>query len=407
MSDINPKVKLLLVDDLSANLLALEALLVSDDVEALKAHSGSEALELLLAEDIALALIDVQMPGMDGFELAELMRGTERTRHIPIIFVTAGPWEQKRIFRGYDAGAVDFLFKPIEPHILRNKVRTFAALYRQRLEIADKLAALEKSESEARSLKDELSATLKLNETFVAAVSHDLKTPLNAVLMASELLLVPGRGERDRVLVERARSSARRMANMIDQLFDLSRARLAGGIPLAIEQDVDLVTLAEQIVHELGVITPDRALNFEWQGDARGDWDPERLARVLSNLLGNAVRHSQAGTPIGLKLDGRCDQQVSFEVSNAGTIPKEILPGLFGPFSNPDRARKRGDGLGLGLFIVAQIVAAHAGRVTVRSEDGHTTFSVVLPRHVLEPRRAEEEAESLPKQRVARPASPH
>src|SRR6185312_10736222 len=103
-------IKYLLVDDLEENLIALEALLRRDGVEILKASSGREALELLLAHDVALALLDVQMPEMDGFELAELMRGAERTRHVPIIFVTAATHEPQRVFQAYDAGAVDFLF---------------------------------------------------------------------------------------------------------------------------------------------------------------------------------------------------------------------------------------------------------------------------------------------------------
>src|SRR6201996_3277354 len=115
------KVKVLLVDDLEENLLALAALLSSDEVEVLKARSGSEALELLLAHDVALALLDVQMPEMDGFQLAELMRGSERTKHVPLIFVTAGSRDQYRHFKGYEAGAVDFLYKPVDPHVLRSK----------------------------------------------------------------------------------------------------------------------------------------------------------------------------------------------------------------------------------------------------------------------------------------------
>ena len=110
------RVKCLLVDDLSENLLALSTLLRRDDVELLEARSGVEALDLLLANDVALAVLDVQMPGMDGFELAELMRGSERTRDVPIIFVTAGSRDQHRMFQGYDSGAVDFLYKPIERH---------------------------------------------------------------------------------------------------------------------------------------------------------------------------------------------------------------------------------------------------------------------------------------------------
>src|SRR5471030_1850775 len=123
-------VKCLLVDDREENLIALSALLKWDDVELLTAHSGAEALELLLVHDVALAFLDVQMPDMDGFELAELMRGSERTRQIPIIFVTAAARDQYRLFKGYESGAVDFLYKPIEPHIIESKAEIFFRLHR-------------------------------------------------------------------------------------------------------------------------------------------------------------------------------------------------------------------------------------------------------------------------------------
>ncbi|MEP9358003.1 response regulator [Sphingomonas sp. KR3-1] len=137
-------VKILVVDDVEKNLIAMDALLRRKGIEILKASSGTAALELLLQHDIALALLDVQMPGMDGFELAELMRGTERTRRVPIIFLTAVATDERRRFRGYETGAVDYLFKPVDPQIVSNKVDIFVELARQRLEIArqrDQLAA--------------------------------------------------------------------------------------------------------------------------------------------------------------------------------------------------------------------------------------------------------------------------
>lgn len=150
-------VPLLLVDDLEENLLSLEALLRRDDIRLLKARSGDQALEMLLQHDVALALVDVQMPGLNGFELAELMRGNERTRRIPIIFVTAGSADGQRRFQGYEAGAVDFIQKPIEPGILRSKVDVFFELYRQRQQLAaqrDELAAQAEALKEAARYKD-------------------------------------------------------------------------------------------------------------------------------------------------------------------------------------------------------------------------------------------------------------
>src|SRR5580693_928978 len=167
-------VKCLLVDDLEENLLALAALLQRPGLEILTAHSGPEALELLLVHDVALAFLDVQMPEMDGFELAELMRGSERTRQVPIIFVTAGVRDQYRLFKGYETGAVDFLYKPVEPHILNSKADVFFQLYRQKQQLARQL--------------EELTETLRLNELFTAVLGHDLRNPLSAILNSPNLL---------------------------------------------------------------------------------------------------------------------------------------------------------------------------------------------------------------------------
>src|SRR6202012_2296694 len=147
-------IQILMVDDTPENLVELEALVRRDGVQALTARSGAEALELLLIHEVSLALLDVQMPEMDGFELAELMRGAERTKHVPIIFVTAGARDPRRVFKGYETGAVDFLFKPIEPMILKGKTDVFFELYRQRRE---------------------LSNSLRLNEMFVGILGHDLR----------------------------------------------------------------------------------------------------------------------------------------------------------------------------------------------------------------------------------------
>jgi two-component sensor histidine kinase len=160
-------VSFLLVDDLEENLLSLEALLRRDNLVLLKAHSGDEALELLLQNDVALALIDVQMPGLNGFELAELMRGNERTRRIPIIFVTAGTADSQRRFRGYEAGAVDFIQKPIEPDVLRSKADVFFELYGQRQQLA---AQRDELEIQAEALKE----AARRKDEFLVTLTHDI-----------------------------------------------------------------------------------------------------------------------------------------------------------------------------------------------------------------------------------------
>src|SRR3981189_864674 len=234
-------VKCLLVDDLEENLQALSALLRRQDVEILMARSGSEALELLLVHDVALALLDVQMPEMDGFELAELMRGSERTRQVPIIFVTAGTRDQHRVFKGYESGAVDFLFKPIEPHILQNKADVFFQLHRHKQQLARELR--------------EKTKTLRLNEMLTAVLSHDLRSPLNAVLTSA--LLIQRRSSDQQVVDTAGRilSSGRRMSRMIEDMLDMARARLAGGIPLK-REPADLGVRVQIFVRKRRPVNP-------------------------------------------------------------------------------------------------------------------------------------------------------
>jgi two-component system, sensor histidine kinase and response regulator len=359
-------VKCLLVDDLEENLLALRALLQRDDVELLSARSAPEALELLLRHEIALALIDVQMPDMDGLELAELMRGSERTRQVPIIFVTAGTRDQHHVFKGYESGAVDFLYKPIEPHILRNKADVFFQLYRQKQQLALEL--------------QERTETLRLNEMFAAVLGHDLRSPLSAILSSAYQIQRHSEDQSAREAATRMLVSGRRMGRMIDDMLDLARARLGGGIPLQPEP-VDLRVLVQRVVREHQAAFPERHIDLHEDGDLSGQWDPIRLAQVASNLIGNALQHGERNESIRVRLDGTHAQWATFSVSNAGMIAPAVLPHLFDPLAGGQQPN-RGRGLGLGLYIVQQIVQAHRGSVEVQSNNGtHTVFSVKVPRN--------------------------
>jgi signal transduction histidine kinase len=361
-------VKCLLVDDLEENLVALSALLARDDVQLLTARSGADALELLLMHDVALALVDVQMPDMDGFELAELMRGKERTRDVPIIFVTAGARDQIRVFKGYELGAVDFLYKPIEPHILANKADVFFQLARHKQQLAQELI--------------ERTQTLRLNEMFTAVLGHDLRNPLNAILTGAQLLQLRSQDQAMRGIASRVLSSAKRMSRMIDSLLDLTRARLGGGISLHIAR-ADLALLIRRVIQEHQAACPDREITFaqEPNSDPAGEWDADRMAQVASNLIGNALQHGDAGEPIAIALDGRAADVVSFSVANSGVIAAEVLPHIFDPFRGGDRQMGQPEGLGLGLYIVQQIVRAHGGTVDVSSgPDRQTVFRVTVPR---------------------------
>jgi two-component system sensor histidine kinase/response regulator len=360
-----PPIKCLLVDDLEENLLALAALLGRRDVEILTARSGRDALELLLIHDVALAFLDVQMPEMDGFELAELLRGSERTRHIPLIFVTAGVREQHRQFKGYELGAVDFIYKPIEPHILKNKADVFFELYRQRQALSVEL--------------NDRTETLRLNEMFSALLAHDLRSPLSAMLASARVLQ---RRSEDQAALEAASriiASGNRMARMIEDVLDLARARLGGGI-IVKREAADFRTLVERALREHQAAAPERPIDASYVGNFAGYWDPERIAQVASNLIGNALKHGTQEALIEVRLDGSDRDHVTLAVKNGGTIPADILPHLFDPFRGGQRQSGRGEGLGLGLYIVSQIVQAHDGRVDVKTGGGETAFHIQLPR---------------------------
>ena len=359
-------IKCLLVDDVPENLIALEALLQRDGLEILKAQSGPEALELLLTHsDVALALLDVQMPEMSGFELAELIRGSERTRHIPLIFITAGSREHNWQFRGYESGAVDFLYKPIDPHMLINKANVFFELQRRK-------------QAQAREL-EERTAALRVNEMFTAVLSHDLRTPLMSISAAATVLKRQPDTDRVAVLADRVLSSSQRMGRMIEDLLDVTRIRHAGGLALQLGR-ADMQSIVQRTLDEVQTSFPDRNIESVLQGDMAGVWDSERLCQVATNIVGNAIHHGAPDQPVRVAVDGTQASVVTVAVSNGGTIAPELLPHLFDPFRGRDRAPGRHQGLGLGLFIAHQVVRAHGGRIDVHSQGGTTRFVVEVPR---------------------------
>jgi signal transduction histidine kinase len=353
-------IKLLMVDDTPENLVALEALLRRDGVLPLAARSGAEALELLLVHDVALAVLDVQMPDMDGFELAELMRGAERTKHVPIIFVTAGTRDPERVFKGYETGAVDFLFKPIEPHILKSKVDVF-------LELADQ--------------RRQVTQALRLNEMFIGILGHDLRNPLGAMVTGAELLTAQLSDERQLRTLRRMTAAGQRMTAMIEQLLDLTRARLGGGLGFVrVRQPLDVRELVQRTLDELRELHPRRDIMFESASDCTTSGDPERLLQLFGNLVANALTHGTEGTTIWVSVVGG-SHDIVVDVRNQGVIPAERVSTLFEPFQGKAHGTARSPGLGLGLFIARQIAAAHGGDIAIESsEQAGTSVTVRLPR---------------------------
>ncbi len=364
---VSPRIKCLLVDDTEENLTALEAVLQRSDIDILKASCGPEALELLLQHnDVALALLDVQMPEMNGFELAELIRGSERTRHVPLIFMTAGSRDQNWQFKGYETGAVDFLYKPIDTHVLVNKANIFFELHRQKRALARELQ--ERTES------------LRLNEMYMAVLGHDLRNPLTAILAGAMALQRPlADPEKLHALAQQIQRSGQRMGQMIEDLLDVARVRQAGSMPLKLGP-ASLDSIVGRAAQELREGGTDRRIDVAARGDLAGVWDSERLLQVASNLIGNALQHGVAGTEVQVVADGTAADGVVLSVGNEGAIAESLRAHLFNPFRERVHQPGRHQGLGLGLYIAQQIVLAHGGTIEASSCDARTTFRVQLPR---------------------------
>ena len=376
MTSAYPPPCCLLVDDLEENLLALEALLGTEDISILKAGSGEEALELLLQHDVALALLDVQMPGMDGFELAEFMRSSERAKHVPIIFLTAGSADQQRRFRGYEAGAVDFIQKPIEADILRSKARIFFDLYRQRVQLAAQRDELE-------ALAGDLKAADRRKNEFLAVLAHELRNPVMA--MGAGLHLMERRPDPDTAAMVRGQMDkyVKHLGRLIEDLLDIARidqgkitlkkerVQLQDVLRFAVEGSRHHIDAAH---HRLVVDLPTEPLWLEA--------DHSRLAQVVSNLLVNAAKYTPEGGEIRLRA-GTEGQRALIEVADTGVgIPADMQARIFDLFAQvPGSNRRTKDGLGIGLALVKQLVELHDGMIELkRSAPGEgSVFEIALP----------------------------
>ena len=370
------KAKFLLVDDLEENLVALEALLSRDGLDLDMARSGEDALELMLANEYALALLDVQMPGMDGFELAEIMRANERSRHIPIIFVTAGSGDAVRRFRGYEAGAVDFIQKPIEADVLRSKANVFLDLYLQRQQIVAQRDELE-------ALTTALQAADQQKNRFLAVLAHELRNPL-AVLAAGINIL---ERKTDPDIIDTIRKSMRQhlgyMTRLVDDLLDINRIEhgkislrresvlLSDILPSALEVAAPAIEVGN---HALAVELPQQAILL--------DVDPARFIQIVGNVVSNAARYTPKGGRIDVSAS-RVADKASIVVSDNGVgIPTHQRARIFEMFEQSDAGMGVvGDGLGIGLALVKQLVELHGGTIQLASSvpgEG-STFEIQLP----------------------------
>jgi signal transduction histidine kinase len=392
--------KLLIVDDLPENLQALNALIRGDGRQVFQAGSGEEALALLLQHDFAMAFLDVQMPGMDGFELAELMRGTEKTRQIPIVFVTAAGKELDYSFKGYEAGAVDVLYKPLDPRAVKGKVQVFVALYEQREATRRQIEALEQARQRQEATLAELNAAqvqlqraLAMRDEFMSMVSHEMRTPLNTLYLETQLRKMQlERGnmaafgaEQLQRMVARDDRQIQSIIRLIDDMLDVSRIR-SGKLSLR-PGWVELSGLLRRLVHDL---TPQAAtagctLTLDADTPVSGWWDEFRIEQIVVNLLTNALRYGgQQPVEVALLVE---PDWVRIEVRDHGAgVAPEQQDKIFEPYER-GVGNEVPSGLGLGLYISRQLAEVHEGSLTLRSQPGEgAVFSLALPRRDAPPR---------------------
>jgi signal transduction histidine kinase len=384
--DISYGRDILVVDDNQANLIAIEAALSPLGRPLVLAHSGIEALGKLLEQDFALIILDVAMPGMDGFETAKMVRSRDRNRATPIIFVTGLSWQDDAVLRGYELGAFDFLMKPIRPEVLRAKASVFVQLQERTLELKQKADELREAQRRAheRELQaqrrrfeaevmerqmQQLAETDRRKDEFLAILAHELRNPLQPLQTAVEVL----EHDPDKPVPARIRAIVQRQVTHIGRLVDdlLDVARFTAGKLELRREPTNLADIVEEAITTCSNAISTRKHELDVQGAVDPvivNGDPVRLIQVVCNLLNNAAKYTEPGGKLSITwghdgLDGY------IRVSDNGRgIPPDILPRVFDMFVQERVQSSGAGGLGLGLGLVKRLVELHGGTVSAVSD---------------------------------------
>lgn len=372
------KYDILIVDDRPENLLTLEGILESPQLNIIKARSGNEALGLLLEHNVALVLMDVQMPGMDGFETAEIMRSSERTKHIPIIFVTAISKQRKHIFKGYETGAVDYLYKPLDLEILKSKISAFIELFKYKESLEHTAAKLQETVEQLHDAKLAAEEATKAKSIFLASMSHEIRTPLNGIIGIAELGLLDK--ELSALQSERfldIKTSGQNLLEIINDILDISKIE-AGKLDLE-EAEFSIREMLDTVFKIINVFAQDKNVNLvvNMAPDIPDVLigDQLRIRQILTNLLNNAVKFTDKGlVTLRIELIDLVEEQIRlrFCVEDTGVgIPKEKQKLLFEKYTQAEvsTTRKHG-GTGLGLNIARMLVDLMGGKIDLDSDEG-------------------------------------
>ncbi|MCC9168622.1 sensor histidine kinase [Pontibacter harenae] len=384
----NYVVKILLVDDKEENLISLESLLSKEDenVSYLFAHSGEEALKKALKEELALIMLDVQMPGMNGYEVARYLRNASKTKDIPIIFVTAIDKESSHVVEGFEAGAVDFLFKPLHPFITKAKVSAFVDFYLQKkeLEKANRLAFEMNIELEKR-VKERTKELTKVNndlDNFVYTASHDLKAPINNIEGLMSVLDDTLHEQYDDVkavtpIMEMINESVSRFKNILQDLTEIAKVQYQSadkGVKANFKEILDDVKLSiqDQIQDSEAVITED------FSSAPTVIFSKKNLRSILYNLVSNSVKYRSPERKPVIKVSAyKEDGYTVISVQDNGLgLKQEDQKKVYSMFT---RLHDHVEGTGVGMTIVKRIIENNDGKIQLESEEGKgTEFKVYL-----------------------------
>ncbi|HEX5060348.1 MAG TPA: response regulator [Kofleriaceae bacterium] len=385
---------ILIVDDNEANLIAFDSALAPLGRRLVMVQSGVQALAEMLAQDFALVILDVSMPGMTGIECAEMIRKRKRTRGIPIIFVTGLTVQDTAILEGYDAGGFDFVVKPVRAEVLRAKVRVFLQLQertramqhhaaaRHELEIAANKAKLreqeQRHESEMLEMRvQQLAEMDRRKDELLAILGHQLRNPLQALQLAIDALHgqdVPAElVDRIHNIIERR---VRSLNVVVDDLLDI--AKLSTGELELRAHPLKLADLIRQVVETVDPMLDGRAIDLALDDEVVVAGDAARLVRCIANVVDNAIKFTERDGRITIKLTRSAGRALLRVTDNGRGITAALLPQLFDVFSRTTRGTS---GVGLGLAIVRRLVGVHGGRVRAFSEgEGRgATFEISLP----------------------------